>query len=355
MKIFKQLEHLSKAILGRYFEPHRKRCTWQKNILSEYNIRKILFIRNDRIGDLVVSEPVFRNLKKCHPAVQIDVLLGKSNFAARNGVVRNIDKFYCYNKKFHADRVLLKHLRKEKYDLVVDLMDNKSTTSAIIIKMIKARFAAGYDKENGQIYNFVVPQLNKSDYHIVERTGSILHLFGISNPDLVPQWNISDSAADRAISNKAGRPLLGINLSGSNASKYWGEDNYRDFIIKFTKEISNVGVVLLYTKDYEAIAKRIADSTGVQLGGLFPNFDDYAAYIAGLDFLLTPDTAAVHLASVFRKKCIVLYNQNLDDKNSLKPWFPYNVDYRAFGTKSGNLSEISPKAVLEAAKTLFEQ
>lgn len=355
MKILKQLEHLSKALLGRYFEPRRERFARQNNILSEYNIRKMLFIRNDRIGDLVISEPVFRNLKKCYPEVQIDVLLGKSNFASRNGVARYIDKFYCYKKNFRADRELLKHLRKEKYDLVVDLMDKKSTTSAIIIKMIKARFAAGYDKENGHIYNFVVPQLNKSDYHIVERTGSILQLFGISNPDLMPQWNISDSAAGQAASNKSGRPLLGINLSGSNATKYWGEDNYRDFIVLFAKEFPNVEVVLLYTKDYEAAAKRIAGTTGVHLGGLFPNFDDYAAYIAGLDFLLTPDTAAVHLASAFRKKCIVLYNQNIDDKTLLKPWFPYNIEYHAFGTKTGNLSEISPKAVLEAAKTLFVQ
>jgi len=65
---------------------------------------------------------------------------------------------------------------------------------------------------------------------------------------------------------------------------------------------------------------------------------------------LTPDTAAVHLASAFKIKTIVLYNQDLENKEILMPWFPYNTQYLAFGTKSGSLAGISPEVVIEKMK-----
>ncbi len=32
------------------------------------------------------------------------------------------------------------------------------------------------------------------------------------------------------------------------------------------------------------------------------------------------------------------------------PWFPYNTQYLAFGTKSGSLAGISPEVVIEKMK-----
>ena len=43
------------------------------------NIKTILFFRYDRIGDMIISTPVFRELKLANPNISISVLASKSN------------------------------------------------------------------------------------------------------------------------------------------------------------------------------------------------------------------------------------------------------------------------------------
>ena len=60
---------------------------------------KILLLRQDRLGDLLISTGIIRNLRKIIPKAEIHLLLGTKNYFAKHIVSNYIDKFYLYDKK----------------------------------------------------------------------------------------------------------------------------------------------------------------------------------------------------------------------------------------------------------------
>ncbi len=60
--------------------------TYTEEDLSDANIKNILVIRLDRIGDMVMTTPIFRALKEKWPDGQVTVLANPVN---RNMVINN--------------------------------------------------------------------------------------------------------------------------------------------------------------------------------------------------------------------------------------------------------------------------
>ena len=86
-----------------------------------FNPRKILVIRFSALGDLVLTSPIYRELKRVYPKAEI-TLLSSSGVIA---VLRNnphIDHYISYNRmQTHKGLgVLIRKLRKEKYELIYD-------------------------------------------------------------------------------------------------------------------------------------------------------------------------------------------------------------------------------------------
>ena len=46
------------------------------------NKARLLFIRQDRIGDVLVSTPLFGSLRHHYPQMQLDIIVGRNNIAA---------------------------------------------------------------------------------------------------------------------------------------------------------------------------------------------------------------------------------------------------------------------------------
>lgn len=134
--------------------------------------KKILFIRNDRIGDAVITLPFFRDLKLNSPDIKIHVLASERNkFIFEN--VSYIDKIIIYSPDnwdesnlniffklpvigklaqfifhlflpyiFNAEiKIFVDILKNEKYDAVIDLVGRRR--NAIIGRMISKYTAGG--------------------------------------------------------------------------------------------------------------------------------------------------------------------------------------------------------------------
>jgi len=99
----------------------------------------ILFLRQDRLGDAIVSTPVLVELYKKYPKGHFIILLGENN----KGIGRsapNTLRSSCLSKKPIADISMLRNLRKRKIDILIDLIDNTSSTSSILISAITLNF-----------------------------------------------------------------------------------------------------------------------------------------------------------------------------------------------------------------------
>ena len=81
---------------------------------------KILIIRFSSLGDIVLTSPVPRLIKKRFPSSEVHFLT-KKNYSETYINNINISKVYLLDENFFE---LYKKLKKNNYDLIVDLHNN---------------------------------------------------------------------------------------------------------------------------------------------------------------------------------------------------------------------------------------
>jgi len=341
-------------LLGGFFQ---RKNILQRNI--DFNTCKFLFIRQDRIGDVLISTPLFGVLKKHYPHAILDVLLSESNhFVLKNDPL--IHTRWLYKKKIRNIISLIRALRNERYDFVIDLMDNPSTTSTVICLLINAKWNVGIDKNNRYVYDVVVPMLSRRESHIIDRIAQLLTPFQIDpqTEKFSIRYSISSQSeefADRFIrqNNMSSHPIIGVNISAGSDVRFWGVENFKGLLNHLSKMYPEYKSLLLYHPSDTQRAHMIAETNqNVVLSPETSSFDQFAAFVKRLTFLITPDTAAVHLASAFHVGTVVLYVQS--DK-SLRIWEPYGTDYECIITDVDDLSIIPIEQVQDALGRLIQR
>lgn len=121
------------------------------------NIRKVLFLRHDnKLGDMIVSTLAFRELKKSLPQAEISVIAGPAAAAIIENNP-NISRIFLYKKKLSDIWKLGKKLAQEKFDLLIDMDQENSLETILLLRLINPRFAFGFNRQNVQMYNITVP------------------------------------------------------------------------------------------------------------------------------------------------------------------------------------------------------
>jgi ADP-heptose:LPS heptosyltransferase len=231
----------------------------------DINSSKILFIRQDRIGDVLVSTPIFASVKKHFPSAIIDVLLSDNNqFVLMNDPI--IRKRWIYRKRIGKAIALIRSIRKEKYDFAVDMMDNPSATSTFLCLLSGARWNVGIAKDNNYVYDIRVPMLSRRETHIVDRIAQLLTPFHIDphGENLsVRYFTLSDSdefVDDFLSANQLSNcPLVGLNISAGGVTRFWGISNYRLLLSLLKEDHPDLTPILLYQPSDKEKAEKIVE------------------------------------------------------------------------------------------------
>ena len=327
---------------------HRRRIPVPENL--DFNRSKVLFIRQDRIGDVLVSTPLFSSLKRKYPGMRIDVLLSRNNFFVLDRDT-TVSKRWVYTKELLSTIRVLRGIRAEHYDFVVDLMDNPSATSTVAMLLSGGKWNVGLEKENAFAYDIVVPMLSRRESHIVDRLAKLLEAFGMkaNSGDLRIRYSVSEEAertVDQFLANREKHlPIVGVNISAGNDARFWGIDNYRNLLGLLMQHRPNVQVLVLSKPSDRSRAKEIIAEHSKVMMAPETSFDEFAAFISRVQLLLTPDTSAVHIAAAFGIPSVILYVQS--DSN-LRIWEPFNTDCEAIIAKVDDLSTITVQDVFDA-------
>jgi len=317
-------------------------------LFANGNIRRVLLLRHDRIGDVLISSNFVMHLRNSIPEAQIDILLSFRNYSAKRSVERFADEILKFENKPLSTLKLIQKIRKKKYDLIIDLLDNESATSNLILKYSLAKYKLGFGKSNSNNYTHVVILPDKSKVHITSRLLNLLLPFGHGAGDdaAKPIFPLLDNEIMEAaeLLGKKQKMRLGINLSGSSDAKYWGTKNYIEFINSVLDRY-DWEVVLFATIKLQAKASEICTQTNAKIAPIQSNFNIYAAMISHCDCILTPDTAAVHIASALDIPVIALF-QFTDEKYGM-PWFPTGDQSKSIVSKE-NISAISVGVVINS-------
>lgn len=107
-------------------------------------MQKILIIQTAFIGDVILSTAVIEKLHAFYPNAQLDFLLRKGNHGLLQGHPL-IKKLWIWDKskKWSSWFSILKSVRAEKYDLVINLQ--RFTSMALLAALSKGKNIVGYD------------------------------------------------------------------------------------------------------------------------------------------------------------------------------------------------------------------
>lgn len=298
-------------------------------------IKKVLFIRHDKLGDMVISLPIFHNLKKFYPHLRIDIVCGKDNYE----IIRtdpHIDKVYYYHKKPMHDIKNVMAMREENYDCVVDLIFGASVTATILVSLVAGKgFKLGVGKLDYAKYFDKTVECERRKYHIIESTGRVLNLFGIDlkDCDMRPRIYLEDDDFEIGRTfveglRKKHDTVAGVNLSAGRPARTWPLEKYFRLMELFKHEYPQWAFVLNYApSEYDKAEKVLARYDGnVYAIPRGMNIRQVAGMLSFFDFLITPDTSLTHLASAFDVPSVVMFS---GDNGNFNEWGPYNPKIRA--------------------------
>src|SRR5574344_1147191 len=99
---------------------NKKKTIGKMNDLQPPSRRKILIIRFSSIGDIVLTTPIIRAIKKQIPNAEVHFLVKKQNEILLQSNPY-IDKIHSYKRDMD---MLIKELQQEHFDFIVDLQKN---------------------------------------------------------------------------------------------------------------------------------------------------------------------------------------------------------------------------------------
>ncbi|MEY3386330.1 MAG: hypothetical protein RIR53_1141 [Bacteroidota bacterium] len=330
------------------------------NALDASSVQRVLLLRQDRIGDVLVSTPIIRALRRLMPHAQIDMVLSTNNIAVRQAVADQVDHIHVFKKSLLHLVVLRRRLRRQRYDLVIDLMDNASSTSALLISGARATFSIGVDKVNRGVYTHVVPLADQTRVHIVERIARLLWPLGVDlrGEDLRLSFPLTDTQRQHAASlmtDPHGRPVLAVNTSGSDVHRMYPEKLMITLLQRVSERWCQEGpgavkLRIISAPMHSDMAHRIGQACGIDVVPPQSSYASFAACIAAADMLLTPDTSAVHAAAAHGVPSVVLFSQ---DSRGLMPWLPYATPCWPCVTTKGALETIDVDDVRKAVDAMI--
>jgi len=255
--------------------------------------RKALVIRFSSIGDIILTTPVIRCIRKQWNA-EVHVLTKKA-FSAILKPNPNVSEVHEY------EQITTEELKALKFDHVFDLQKNHR--SRRVVKSLGIS-STSYDKLNIKKWLYVNTKFNILPHkHLVDRYFEAVKDIGIQNDgegcdyfyeiDNVPestmglaktQYNVLVLGAAHATKR------ISLSKAGEIVSQIDGK-----CIILGGKDVADMAALL--KKEFPEI---------INLAGK-TNLDESAHIIKHADLVFTGDTGLMHMAAALRKKIVVLW------------------------------------------------
>ena len=281
------------------------------------DIQTVLVIRPDRLGDVVLSTPVYETLKKNFPHLHISVLVdkGQAGLMADNP---NISRVFAFDGKQPLNA--FRQLRDEQFDLTLTLNKKFSATATFFSLCSGAKIRVGYDHpENAWAHNIRVP-LEGPPQHETENNLDLLRTLGIDEIQRQPRLYFSPAETQKIadiMRSAQDKPVVLVK-SGTRIAKWgWRWEKFQTVIEHLLE--SNKAQVWLVNGPGEEAELKTAIASMQPPPKLLPllSAKELALLIQECDVLLCNHTGIMHLASAVDKPVCVIFKHG-----EIKRWGP---------------------------------
>lgn len=277
---------------------------------------KFLVIRFSSIGDIVLTTPVVRCLKKQIPTAEVHFL---TKPAYRSIVEPNpyIDKRHYLQEDI---KQTIDALKEEDFDYVIDLHHNLRTLK---VKKALGKKTFSFNKLNIQKWLLTALKWNRMpEVHIVDRYLETVREFGVKNDGAGLDYFIPReeeiSMKDVPASHHAG--YIGIVIGATYNTKRYPIHKVKEFC----KNIKHP-VILLGGKEDQGNGNEIASIDPVKIYNACGKFslNESADLVRQARLIVTNDTGLMHIAAAFKRPVISLWGNTVPEFG-MYPYYGHN-------------------------------
>ena len=288
--------------------------------MSEIRVIKFLIIRFSSIGDIVLTTPVIRCLKKKYPQSEIHYLT-KKNFALIVESNPNITRVH-YLENDLAETI--EKLKQDQFDHIIDLHHNLRTLR--IKKALKKIPFHSFNKLNTQKWIYTNFKINLMPHkHIVDRYMLAVQSLGVINDGagldyFIPEKDVVKND-DIPFSHSQG--YIAIVIGAAHNTKKLPKEK----LLELCEKIEYPLILLGGNEDYY---------NGLELSKIDPiriynacgkfKLNESADLIRRAKMVISPDTGLMHIAAAFKKNVLSVWGNTVPSFGM----YPYQTIYEVF-------------------------
>jgi lipopolysaccharide heptosyltransferase II len=334
-------------------------------------IKKILVIRTDRIGEVLLSTPIPTALKEKWPSAAITMMIkpqlreliednpyvseimeyednARKNKEKEGNIRRDKDRRGVIRETFRLSKIF----KERKFDIVVVVNPKKEFHLAVFLAGIPIR--VGFNRKWGFFLTHRVRDSKSlAEKHEIEYNLDLVRALGIEPGDKRPVLVVKDAAAgirkdkDREGIIREDKGIVAIHPCTSNPKKQWPPEYFArlgDLLIAAGYEVAviggaeNIGIAKEVVSRMKNKPQDLAGETGLK---------DLARFLKECRFLVSGDSGPVHIASAVGTKVMALFG-SADPGSRPARWRPYGEGHVII--QKEKLEDIKPEEIIERIK-----
>ena len=343
--------------------------------------RRILLLRLERIGDLLMVLDAIADLRAAAPSAEITLVVGGWNEGIARSIpgvtrVETLSARWLARGSGGSDLPALlgqaRGWRRHRYDLAINF--EPDIRSNLLLAASGARWTAGYRSGGGG------PLLDQAlEYRPAEHTADNARrlaaavLPASSDPRPSIRLALGEQPRQRAadLLARASGPIVAMHVPGGRAVKQWDPDRFAAVAQALIRE-RGATIVLTGSPDDAAVVARVRDSLDPAhvidaSGGI--DLLTVAAVLEQCDLVVTGDTGPMHLAGAVGAPIVAVFGPS--DPARYGPRGPFDrvvrvelpcapcnrirlPPARCTGRTPDCLALITPDRVLQAAREVLE-
>jgi heptosyltransferase-2 len=330
----------------------------RKSVLAKTTLN-ILVLRLSSLGDVVLTSPVYRLLRKKFPSAHIDVLVKKefADVLRFNPNINNVIEFG--SPRILPIRIIRNALKLRNYDVVFDLHNSLRSR---LLRFGIAKQTLVIDKDVWKRWLLVQLKINlfEKKISIPEKYIRTLAPFGIENDDEGLEIFISDEIREKVKSItlsevetlSESKNLIALCPTAKHKTKMWLKENF----IHLANELieKHNATILLFAApnevEYcESIKSAIRNPQSViNFAGKISLLES-AALMDLCDVVVTNDSANLHLASALKKNVVAMFGSTVEEFG----FFPYRTNAKVLQVENLSCRPCSHIGLKECPKKHF--
>ncbi len=277
--------------------------------------KRILIVRTDRVGDVVMITPMIRELRKAFPDAFIAALTNPNTVDI---LINNTD----------LNLTITDNLQKNTFGSVTSELRKQKFTDGLLVKPTERAayqmFLAGLKNRSGvgnKLYEFItfMKSVSRNKYiplkHEADYCMDLARAIGVKTNDLTPEIFLTDEErlygknVLKSLDINEGDFKIIIHTGSGKSSRNWSEEKYFELIKEILKK--NKSKIILTAKEmsrtFRESIKELNSERIVFADDKLKRLRDLICIIADADLLIAPSTGPLHLASALKIKTIGFY------------------------------------------------